>query len=218
MTPRRPAAVALAPRTMCWAVLGTAVLAGCSGGDEEDAAARDSDLRPRGVGPAVEGAPPPPSGAATPPMDPKTAPTARRRPDPPGRASTAADDDEDVNAGERPRGARDLPGELSREFGTPTGCFPPAYLRTQPGALVVSLSARVRRDGEIASHRLTAPGAPEEVVDCLSKHAAGLRMISPVPEAPRRVETRITFQLGTGPPEETAGSPSPGPAASDASD
>jgi len=189
-------------------------VAGCEGCDYEDGGDQAAGLPRRGVGPAgaapatggeTQAAPEEPPGARFDPQDPRSRPTLAGK-----------------ELSEEGHGARDLPGELSRAFGTPTPCFPSSYLETQPGALVVTLSARVKRDGEISSVRVSAPGAPDDVVTCLEERAGGLTLRAPVPAAPRRVETRVTFQLGTGRPGAATpaaeGAAGDGPAAAGSSE
>lgn len=184
--PRRRTSPALV-----WALV-AAGLPGCGGceGDGGDGAG----LPPRGVAPAA----PPPAPSAPAPADPA--------PDPAGDRPRLADGADDDAPAAPSHGARDLEGELSRAFGTPTDCFPAAFVTRNPGTLTVTVVARFPRDGEASNVRVTAPGAPESVRRCLEARAAGIRLPAPIPEAPRRVEAIIPFELSVEPvPGEPAG-------------
>lgn len=156
----------------------------------------DAPAMQRGVG--VPRAAPRPTPAAEPPPPPPVAPADFRAGPAPGDAIAEAAVEAPAPAPER-----DLPGELSVAFGVPSGCLDADAVRANAPRLDLTVGAYVSTTGLVTRADVAGGTLSDEARACLVRHTEALRFAGPVPDAPRRVNARVTLALRP-PPEAPA--------------
>lgn len=103
----------------------------------------------------------------------------------------------------------ELPEALQRAFGAPTACIS-AATREQLGAtLRLHVSARVTGTGRVVSATVSGPALSPADLDCLRRHAEGLRLPGPIENAPRTVATTVEYQVASASARPAEPSPPP---------
>ncbi len=110
---------------------------------------------------------------------------------------------------------RDLGGELRTALGQPTDCLDLQKVVDDGGKILVRVAAYVGPSGRITRATVTAPGQALQALSCIERRTVAIKMKDPVEDAPRLVETELSFQIArnqaappTAPPPAPAAPPS----------
>ena len=189
-----------------------ALATGCGGEDEAPSTVTrgPGPLRGGALAPAAP-APPAPTGPA-----PRTRADQRVAPPSPASAGWLVDPIEqtetttETTAG-RPA-ERDYARELRTALGAPRECFPDALLAASTGTLRVPVRVVVTSGGRVT--RAEAGGSlPDEVRECVRRHAEAVALAAPVEGAPRTISAEVVIEIQrqggeTAPPVAAPSAPS----------
>lgn len=92
----------------------------------------------------------------------------------------------------------DLPGLVRRLFGAPTWCLPPSDA-PRPPDVSIGLAVVVDEDGSVTRADVSGGGLDDRARDCLVARAEGLRIPTPIPDAPATVRTTVSLHLPAAP-------------------
>lgn len=165
-------------------------------------------------------APPPEPEAPKPPTPPTfQSSIGLKRPQQPGPKpagtevdQSAANPDATEKTEEKPE--RKLDEELKAALGQPTDCLDLQKVVDGGGKLKVRVGAYVGPSGRITRASVSAPGQPSSTVSCIERRAVTIKMNDPIEDAPRLVETELSFEVARAQAPAPAPTPAPAPAPS----
>ncbi len=112
-------------------------------------------------------------------------------------------------AGDPPSGptSQELSAALARAFGTPASCISDATREHLDERLGVQVSVTVTRSGIVTRASVTSSPLSRDDIECMERHAEGLRFASDVPDAPRTITTTVEYEVHAGRIEPPASQP-----------
>jgi len=90
---------------------------------------------------------------------------------------------------------RKLDEELKAALGQPTDCLDLQKIVDGGGKLVVRVGAYVGPSGRITRASVSAPGQPSSTLACIERRAVAIKMRDPIEDAPRLVQTELSFEV-----------------------